>query len=832
MDKEMTFSNKRGLLKQLVLAAVFFGISVQVQARFKVIGYIWSRGNMVADLQKVDLTKVTHLNIAFINPGPEGEFTDLPALDTVMAIAREHHVKVLMSCGGGRRHAYYARLLTEEHRSRLISNFIAYLDKYQLDGIDVDLEGDDIDSNYEAFIVGLRKPLSRRKKLLTAAVAWWTRDRMTDKALAQFDFINIMAYDKTGPWKPENPGQHSPMSYAQEHLAYWHKERGLKKKRLNLGLPFYGYGFGELPDADPLFRNITWQEVLEKYPGRKDFDEIVLPDNGGTLYYNGISTIRQKTELAVKEGGGVMIWQLLHDSFNEDSLLDLIDRTWKASGKRRQAGGQPSANTAGDSFRVKGFHLDLRIQVMKMQALKDFALKLSKNGINTLVMEWEASYPYEKHRIISSRYAYSREEVRDFIDYCESLHIDVIPLQQSFGHVEYILKHPRYKELREDQKDYSQVNPLKEELCRALFTDLFKDMAAMHKSDYLHIGGDETYLLGHSEESKKKVAEVGKGRLYGDYLKLMCDIVVSLGKRPVVWADIALKYPDALKSLPKETIFVDWNYGWALDRFGDHRKLMESGFEIWGAPSIRSQPDNYFITQWDKHFNNIGTFIPQARELGYKGMVMTSWSTSGIYSPVFESSTDMIDLYAIRRVYPISGFNMLIDAYFKAVNDSAFNAGDFIRDYALTHYGLDEKDASAFRKAICSAPYEINQGKVIGAALSVKQLLDSAQEASSVLNALRPQKGKNEFEHYRLMADIRCQYLRYMLAEEQVNAEGFRAEDAPRILKQLNAIHTKKLDRRFIKLNKAVLYPSELKTENELRNSRIELLKEKLSGEK
>ena len=39
-------------------------------------------------------------------------------------------------------------------------------------------------------------------------------------------------------------------------------------------------------------------------------------------------------------------------------------------------------------FVVKGFHLDLRIQVMKMDALKAFAKKLSDQGINTLVMEW------------------------------------------------------------------------------------------------------------------------------------------------------------------------------------------------------------------------------------------------------------------------------------------------------------------------------------------------------------------------------------------------------------------------------------------------------------
>lgn len=308
---------------------LFAVVSHSCFAQFKVIGYIWSRADMVEDLHKIDLDKITHLNIAFINPDPDGKFEDIPALDTVIRIAHQKKIKVLMSCGGGSRQKYYSTLLLDKHRKEVVKNFIAFVDKYNLDGIDVDLEGDDIDTNYEAFVVSLREPLEKRGKLLTSAVAWWTRGRISDKALSQFDFINIMAYDATGPWNLENPGQHSPLSYAQQHLAYWHNERGLKKENLILGLPFYGYGFGTLPDSDRSFRQMSWQTVQQNYPDGMDVDEIILPDNGGTVYYNGKKTIKEKTELAVREGGGVMIWQLLYDSFNENSLLELIDRTYK-----------------------------------------------------------------------------------------------------------------------------------------------------------------------------------------------------------------------------------------------------------------------------------------------------------------------------------------------------------------------------------------------------------------------------------------------------------------------------------------------------------------------
>src|SRR3954449_4799085 len=90
---------------------------------------------------------------------------------------------------------------------------------------------------------------------------------------------------------------------------------------------------------------------------------------------------------------------------------------------------QPSTAQEKD-FVVKGFHLDLRVQVMKMDALKAFAKKLSEQGINTLVMEWEGTYPFESQPLISNKYAYTKEEIKSFIGYCSSNGIDVIPLQQ------------------------------------------------------------------------------------------------------------------------------------------------------------------------------------------------------------------------------------------------------------------------------------------------------------------------------------------------------------------------------------------------------------------
>ncbi len=395
------------------------------------------------------------------------------------------------------------------------------------------------------------------------------------------------------------------------------------------------------------------------------------------------------------------------------SMIRLLFILWIVSNLAVKVSGQTATGNTGQ-FLVRGFHLDLRIQPMKMSALREFARELHEKGINTLIMEWEATFPYASHPIISNKYAYSKSAVDSFVRFCGQLGIDVIPLQQSFGHVEYILRNYRYKELREDQENYSQVCPMKADLDRELFTQLFTEMAASHPSKYFHIGGDETYLLGHCPLCKAKAEKVGKSRLYIDYIRMLCEIVISLGKKPVLWADIALKYPEAIKELPKGTIFVDWNYGWDMNRFGDHANLVNSGYEIWGACSMRSHPDNYFLTVWPKHFQNIRDFLPAARASGYTGMIMTSWSTSGQYNTLSESETDIFELYAIRHVYPITGFDILLAAYGDALQDpSPLNINQFILHYTNTKFGFDNRQAVQFEQALMLAPYEVSQGRVL-----------------------------------------------------------------------------------------------------------------------
>ncbi len=487
-------------------------------------------------------------------------------------------------------------------------------------------------------------------------------------------------------------------------------------------------------------------------------------------------------------------------------------------------------------FEVKGFHLDLRIQVMKPEALKAFAKELSDFGVNTLVMEWEGSFPFESHPLIANKNSYTKAEIRDFVSYCESLGIDVIPLQQTLGHMEYVLRYARYAKQREDRKDVSQICPSQPKLNKALLTDLITEMAELHPSKYFHIGGDEAYLFGHCKHCSAKVEEHGKAKLLAEHLKMVCDIVVSLGKVPVLWADVANKYPEELHQLPKETVFVVWNYGWALDRFGDPAKLVDLGFEVWGAPSLRSNPDNYYLTRWNYHLENNRDFIPLCRESGYNGILMTSWSTSGIYSAIFEDKQTIIDLIALRNVYPISGFRILLAAYAQSMNSSvALDIEKFIAGYCDERFGFTESQSAEFWIALQGAPYEVIDARVDKQKdLTVEHMWEGAQQNQTTMHTLKPKTNKEEFAHFVLMNDIRENYLAFKVVEARVNHPGFTLAEREEVLEDIETILAKdrKISKQFCRLNKDLLYKSDIEVENTLRTKRVLLLKRQLEKER
>ncbi|CAA9197037.1 hypothetical protein FLA105534_01440 [Flavobacterium bizetiae] len=310
---------KMPLKWMLILVLGIFNLSM---AQKKVIAYVPNWVDLNAFSSTIQYSKLTHINIAFENPDANGYLSFNSGSNAIINAAHAQNVKVFVSLGGGSvseggaiRDNYF-NLITSGNRTAFIQKIYDYVVAHNFDGVDMDLEGPAINSDYGGFVIALAAKLHANGKQITAALSeGYGGANVPSSTFAAFDWINIMAYDATGPWQPGNPGQHSPYSMAVNQFNYW-TGRGLPASKAIIGLPFYGYGFGANAN-----QGISYANIVAQYPGAENQDQV-----GNTIYYNGIPTIKAKTTFAIQNAGGVMIWELSQDATGAKSLLTAVNQ--------------------------------------------------------------------------------------------------------------------------------------------------------------------------------------------------------------------------------------------------------------------------------------------------------------------------------------------------------------------------------------------------------------------------------------------------------------------------------------------------------------------------
>jgi GH18 family chitinase len=320
----------QGLCALLSLAPSF-AQSQAPNAAYKIVTYLptW-KGGYPNSINSFDARKVTHICIAFANPDAAGNLivTDngQSGVATIVNAAHAKNAKVMISIGGWNCPvATYSNLLRTK-KAAFVATILKYVADNNLDGVDVDLEGNVVDGNnvtaaeYQAFIVALGDGLHAAGKEISAALANWFSQYITTTAMNKFDFLNMMAYDLA--IAPQNAaGPHSPMSWAQDNFNHW-RNKGMPANKLVLGVPFYGYAWGTMAAAGA---SQDYCDIVTKYPGAENTDQQGSGSN--VIHYNGIPTIKAKAQYVMSsQMGGIMIWEQIGDCpSGPKSLLDAIN---------------------------------------------------------------------------------------------------------------------------------------------------------------------------------------------------------------------------------------------------------------------------------------------------------------------------------------------------------------------------------------------------------------------------------------------------------------------------------------------------------------------------
>jgi hexosaminidase len=224
---------------------------------------------------------------------------------------------------------------------------------------------------------------------------------------------------------------------------------------------------------------------------------------------------------------------------------------------------------------------------------------------------------------------FTQAQARELVAYAARYHITVIPEQESFGHLHYLLDWEQYSPLAETP--HGDVLAPGQPSALQLTHQMFAEMAGIYPGPFLHIGADETSDLGRGR-TKPQVDARGAGAVYLDYLQQIVTDLEPLKRKLLFWGDIAMHDPVLVKQLPdtfkKNTIAVAWEYEPHPEGFAPWiTPFTDAHIETWVSPGINNWSRVY--PNYNKGLSNMQQFTAQGQQLGATGQLNTIWDDDG-----------------------------------------------------------------------------------------------------------------------------------------------------------------------------------------------------------
>ncbi|EDL34829.1 hexosaminidase (glycosyl hydrolase family 20, catalytic domain) containing, isoform CRA_a [Mus musculus] len=292
-------------------------------------------------------------------------------------------------------------------------------------------------------------------------------------------------------------------------------------------------------------------------------------------------------------------------------------------------------------FKMRLVHLDLKGAPPKVSYLSEVFPLFHALGANGLLIEYEDMFPYEGHlRLLRAKHAYSPSEVTEILRLARLSELEVIPLVQTFGHMEFVLKHAAFAHLREVALFPNTLNPHEAESL-ALVQAMIDQILELHRDvRWLHIGCDEVYYLGEGETSKQWLQQEqnSHAKLCLSHMQAVASHVLTQhpGVTPLVWDDMLRDIPqEQLKAsgVPQLVEPVLWDYGADLDVHGKG-KYQECGFQrLWAASAFKGATGaSQALPPVEHHIRNHELWLQVAGsgpKDALQGIILTGWQSEG-----------------------------------------------------------------------------------------------------------------------------------------------------------------------------------------------------------
>lgn len=293
-------------------------------------------------------------------------------------------------------------------------------------------------------------------------------------------------------------------------------------------------------------------------------------------------------------------------------------------------------------FPARGVMLDIsRDKVPTMETLYGLVDLFAGWKINQLQLYTEHTFAYRAHREVWEHASpMTPDEVRALDAYCRERFIELVPNQNSFGHMHRWFDHDRYRSLAEIDRPFRapwggtlppfSLSPAAPEALTFL-EGLYEELLPNFTSKQFNVGCDETFDLGLGR-SRELVEQFGKGRVYLDFLLGIYRLVSQRGYTMQFWGDIINQYPELIPEIPNDAIALDWGYDDDYDFETTTQRFAESGLLFYVCPGTSSW--NSLSGRTDNCIANIRNAARYGRRHGAAGLLNTDWGDHGHWQPL------------------------------------------------------------------------------------------------------------------------------------------------------------------------------------------------------
>jgi hypothetical protein len=294
------------------------------------------------------------------------------------------------------------------------------------------------------------------------------------------------------------------------------------------------------------------------------------------------------------------------------------------------------------TFPNRGVMLDIsRNRVPTSETLYALVDLLASLKINQLQLYTEHTFAYRKHPDAWAQASpMTGDEILALDAYCRARFIELVPNQNTFGHMRPWLTLPQYRDLAEapDGCDTRwghfdepfSLNPT-DPRSIALVVDLLDELLPHFSSRQVNAGLDEPVDVGEGR-SCDLVAARGYDRVFFDYFMQVYREVKRRGRTLQFWGDIIMEQPQLVPELPRDVVALEWGYE-ADHPFDAHAAhFAVAGVPFYLCPGTSSW--NSIAGRTENALGNLRNAAAAAGKHGAVGYLITDWGDNGHWQPL------------------------------------------------------------------------------------------------------------------------------------------------------------------------------------------------------